>query len=52
MANPPQTSGVAPPGRCDGGALSPLSGSYLLIVIGEPQSEQHKDSILSKITKG
>lgn len=52
MADPPQTSSAPQPGRCDGGALSPLSGCYLLIVISEPQSEQHKDAILSKITKG
>ncbi|XP_056642024.1 microtubule-associated protein futsch [Diorhabda sublineata] len=31
---------------------SPLTGCYLLIVIGEPYNEQHKDIILQKIAKG
>ena len=32
--------------------LSPLTGCYLLIVIGEPHSERHKEIILQKIAKG
>ena len=47
-AGPPQAM-VSTRGE---GALSPLSGSYLLIVIAEPQTEQHKDIILSKVAKG
>ncbi|XP_063225933.1 microtubule-associated protein futsch [Bacillus rossius redtenbacheri] len=31
---------------------SPLSGCYLLIVVGEPHSPEHKDIILQKIAKG
>merc|ERR1712127_1162894 len=38
MADPPQ--------------LSPLSGAYLLIVVGEPFSEEHKQLILQKIRQG
>jgi hypothetical protein len=32
--------------------LSPLSGAYLLIVVGEPFSEEHKQLILQKIRQG
>nr|XP_018905102.1 PREDICTED: microtubule-associated protein futsch-like [Bemisia tabaci]XP_018905111.1 PREDICTED: microtubule-associated protein futsch-like [Bemisia tabaci] len=39
-SNPP----VGPP--------SPLSGAYLFVVIGEPRSEEDKQVILQKITKG
>lgn len=31
---------------------SPLTGCYLLIVVGEPYSEEHKDIILQRIAKG
>lgn len=31
---------------------SPLTGCYLLIIIGEPHSERHKEIILQKISKG
>ncbi|CAH1154806.1 unnamed protein product, partial [Phaedon cochleariae] len=31
---------------------SPLTGCYLLIVIGEPYTEQHKEIILQRIAKG
>lgn len=41
-----QTPGAPPP------APSPLSGCYLLIVIGEPHSPEHKDIILQRIAKG
>jgi hypothetical protein len=34
------------------GPPSPLTGSYLLIVIGEPYSQEHKDIILQKLLKG
>merc|ERR1739848_576485 len=32
--------------------LSPLSGAYLLIVVGEPFSEDHKKLILNKVQQG
>merc|ERR1739848_157386 len=32
--------------------LSPLSGAYLLIVVGKPFSEEHKQLILQKIQQG
>lgn len=41
---PPSIIGVGPP--------SPLTGCYLLIVIGEPHSQDHKDIILQRLTKG
>jgi len=41
-----QTPGAPPP------APSPLSGCYLLIVIGEPHSPEHKEIILQRIAKG
>lgn len=31
---------------------SPLTGCYLLIVIGEPHSKEHKDIILQRVAKG
>lgn len=31
---------------------SPLTGCYLLIVIGEPYSQEHKDIIIQKLLKG
>lgn len=34
------------------GPPSPLTGCYLLIVIGEPYSQEHKDLILQKLLKG
>lgn len=34
------------------GPPSPLTGCYLLIVIGEPYSQDHKDIILQKLLKG
>lgn len=38
------TGGPPPP--------SPLTGCYLLIVIGEPHSQEHKNIILQRIAKG
>ncbi len=35
-----------------GGLLSPLSGAYLLIVLSEPMSEEHKDKMLQKLRQG
>lgn len=34
------------------GPPSPLTGCYLLIVIGDPYSHEHKDIILQKLLKG
>lgn len=31
---------------------SPLTGSYLLIILGEPHSLEHKDIILQRLLKG
>ena len=33
-------------------AFSPLSGGYLLIVLSEPHSEQHKQILLEHLAKG
>merc|ERR1711936_1185377 len=33
-------------------ALSPLSGAYLLVIVGEPFSDDHKKLILEKIQQG
>lgn len=33
-------------------AFSPLSGGYLLIVLSEPHSEQHKQVLLEHLAKG
>ncbi|XP_052868777.1 microtubule-associated protein futsch [Anopheles cruzii] len=41
---PPSILGVGPP--------SPLTGCYLLIIIGEPHSQDHKDIILQRLIKG
>ena len=50
MADPPTAPArdpqQAPP------QLSPLSGAYLLIVVGEPFSEEHKKLILQKLQQG
>ena len=35
-----------------GPVLSPLSGAYLLIILGEPISEQHKGKMLQKLRQG
>ena len=35
-----------------GGVLSPLSGAYLLVVLGEPISEDHKAKIVAKLRQG
>ena len=35
-----------------GGALSPLSGAYLLVVLSEPMSESHKKSMVQKLRQG
>lgn len=43
---PPPDKGQPPP------PPSPLSGAYLLIIVGEPHSEAHKEDILRKIANG
>ena len=35
-----------------GGALSPLSGAYLLVVLSEPLSEAHKTKMVQKLRQG
>lgn len=35
-----------------GGPLSPLSGAYLLIVLSEPMSAQHKTKMIQKLRQG
>ena len=46
-ARDPQPAPAAPQQQ-----LSPLSGAYLLIVVGEPFSEEHKKLILQKLQQG
>lgn len=41
---PASITGVGPP--------SPLTGCYLLIIIGEPHSAEHRDIILQRLIKG
>lgn len=41
---PTSITGIGPP--------SPLTGCYLLIIIGEPHSDEHKDIILQRLIKG
>jgi hypothetical protein len=36
----------------DKGALSPLTGSYLLIVLAEPHSEEDREIIIKRLIKG
>ena len=49
MADPPKAPGAGAPPQPQ---LSPLSGAYLLIVVGEPFSEEHKKLILQKLQQG
>lgn len=44
--------GVSGPVGEGGGVLSPLSGSYLLIVLSEPMSESHKLKMIQKLKQG
>lgn len=43
-SGPSSIMGVGPP--------SPLTGCYLMIIIGEPHSDEHKDIILQRLLKG
>jgi len=33
-------------------STSPLTGGYLLVVLAEPHSEQHKTALLKRLAKG
>lgn len=44
MDGPSSLIGAGPP--------SPLTGCYLLIILGEPHSPEHKDIIVQKLLKG
>ena len=56
----PQAGGAEslPPPGCGlpvaegGGVLSPLSGAYLLIILSEPMSDQHKTRMVQKLRQG
>ena len=54
MAIPPEgdSSEINLPVGEGGGALSPLSGAYLLVVLSEPMSESHKKSMVQKLRQG
>ena len=54
MALPPEgdMSEINLPVGEGGGALSPLSGAYLLVVLSEPMSESHKKSMVQKLRQG
>lgn len=46
------TTGDGPSSLIGIGPPSPLTGCYLLIVVGEPHSDGHKDIILQRLLKG
>lgn len=46
------TGALTASGAEGGGALSPLTGAYLLIVLSEPISDEHKTKMLSKLKQG
>ncbi|KOC70405.1 Microtubule-associated protein futsch [Habropoda laboriosa] len=49
----PVTGSAMPPGsQQQHPPPSPLSGCYLLVVLPEPHTEQHKDLILNRLAKG
>ncbi len=52
IANQSHLEGCGLPVAEGGGVLSPLSGAYLLIILAEPMSEQHKDKMLQKLRQG
>ncbi len=51
-ANAEAAEAMCPGGGGGGGSLSPLSGAYLLVVLGEPLSEEHKEKMLQKLKQG
>lgn len=46
------SSGMGLPVAEGGGPLSPLSGAYLLIILSEPISDEHKAKMLQKVKQG
>lgn len=48
----PMMDGGGPSSLIGMGPPSPLTGCYLLIVLGEPHSDEHKDVILQRLIKG
>lgn len=48
----PMTDGGGPSSLIGMGPPSPLTGCYLLIILGEPHSDEHKDVILQRLIKG
>lgn len=38
--------------QCGANVLSPLSGAYLLVVLGEPMSQEHKDRMMAMLKEG
>ena len=48
----PTTLGESLPVAEGGGVLSPLSGSYLLIILSEPISDAHKGKMMQKLRQG
>lgn len=51
-APPPAAPGLEAAHSGPPPAPSPLSGGYLLIILGEPHCEEHKDIILQRLAKG
>ena len=49
---PALPAGAGVPVAEGGGALSPLSGAYLLIILSEPMSDQHKSKMVQKLRQG
>lgn len=52
MVNNCDIGGLSNDGPSSYGPPSPLTGCYLLIVLGEPHSHEHKDIILQRLLKG
>ena len=49
---PPGAAAGSLPVAEGGGVLSPLSGAYLLIILSEPMSDQHKSRMVQKLRQG
>ena len=52
MADPPTAPAREPQQAPAPPQLSPLSGAYLLVILGEPISEEHKAKMMEKLRKG
>ncbi|KAJ6635512.1 Microtubule-associated protein futsch, partial [Pseudolycoriella hygida] len=52
MENGGQNGDTEPSSLVGMGPPSPLTGCYLLVILGEPHSTEHKDIILQKLVKG